>query len=443
MKQNFFNLPEGLAELGEEVCGSLTEAFRKRDEITEYNQLKMLSAFIKNGVAESHFAASTGYGYGDRGREVLERVFADAMGAEDALLRHNFMSGTHTLTVALFGVLRPGDHMLSITGRPYDTIHGVIGIGEESCPGSLKEFGIGYRETELTAEGKIDLPAVLSEIGREKPKMVYIQRSRGYTTRPSLTVEEIGEAARAVKEIYPDIIVMVDNCYGEFVETTEPTEQGADLIAGSLIKNPGGGIAPTGGYIAGRADLVEMCACRLTTPSTGKEIGATLGLSRELFLGVYNAPTVTGEAVKSAMFAAALFEKLGFGVSPRAEEKRADIIQTILLGTPEGLVDFCRGIQKGSPVDSAVTPEAWEMPGYDSKVIMAAGAFTNGSSIELSADAPMREPYAVWMQGGTIFSSAKMSILLAAAEMLRKGRASLPQKESAAVRCPKRCRETD
>ena len=420
MEQHFFEIEPALWERACEVKQNLAPRFQEIEETTQYNQLKMLSAFIRNGVSESHFAASTGYGYGDRGREVLDRVFADALGAEDALIRHNFVSGTHALTVALFGVLRPGDTVLCLTGTPYDTIHSVFGFGEKPN-GSLKEFGVCYRQVELDADGRVDLPAIREAVAAIKPKMVYLQRSRGYSLRPSLTVEEIGQAAAVAKKAFPGTVVMVDNCYGEFVERKEPVELGADLMAGSLIKNPGGGIAPTGGYLAGRKDLVESCAYRLTTPGTGRELGATLGLNRELFLGAFHGPHLTGEALKTAVFAAGLFESFGFEVTPKAKDKRADIIQSVLLRTPEALVAFCQGMQKGAPVDSFVTPEPWDMPGYDDPVIMAAGAFTLGASSELSADAPLREPYAAWLQGGINFHSASMGVLLGAQSMLQKG----------------------
>lgn len=397
------------AQRAMELC---QEEFKKIDEITEYNQQRMLKAFINNGVSESHLVGSTGYGYGDRGRDLLDRVYAEVFQAEDALVRHNFVCGTHALTVALFGVLRPGDTMLSVTGTPYDTLQGVIGLRQNSC-GSLKEFGINYREVPFKEDGTLDFDAIEKNITSDL-KMVYIQRSRGYTLRNSLFVSDIEKIAKIAKKKAPNCIVMLDNCYGEFVEKSEPLARGVDLMAGSLIKNPGGGIAPTGGYIAGRRDLVEMCSYRLTTPGTGREVGATLGNNRELFMGAFNAPHVTGEALKTAAFSAALFELLGYEVTPRYNESRADIIQILKLGDPDKLIKFCQGIQSGAPVDSFVKPEPWDMPGYDSKVIMAAGAFTLGASIELSADAPLREPYAVWMQGGLNFHSGKMGVMLAA-----------------------------
>ena len=411
-----FNISKKVTSLSEQALALCEGEFRKIDKATEFNQQKVLKAFIDNGVSERHFVGSTGYGYGDAGRDMLDKVFAQIFGAEDALVRHNFVCGTHALTVALFGVLRPGDTMLSVTGAPYDTLLGVIGAARK-CSGSLVEFGINYEEVPLTPEGALDFEAIEKAI-KPSTKMVYMQRSRGYTLRPSLFVSDIKKVAQLAKKIAPDCIVMLDNCYGEFVGYDEPLQNGVDLMAGSLIKNPGGGIAPTGGYIAGRKDLVEMCSYRLTTPGTGREVGATLGTSRELFMGTFNAPHVTGEALKTAVFAAALFELLGYEVSPRYNEPRTDIIQVLKLGNPDDLIAFCQGIQSGAPVDSFVRPEPWDMPGYDNQVIMAAGAFTLGASIELSADAPLREPYAVFMQGGLNFHSAKVGVMLAADRVL-------------------------
>ncbi len=415
----FFEIDPSIIQNAEAAAARLAPVFARIDETTDYNQQKMLAAFGNAGVSESHFAASTGYGYGDRGREALDSVYAYALGAEDALVRHNFVSGTHALTVALFGVLRPGDTMLSVTGMPYDTLQGVIGLTGDGN-GSLREFGIRYEQLDLLPGGTPDYAGMEQRI-HPGIRMVYIQRSRGYSLRPSLFVAEIERIAAVAKRLAPDCIVMVDNCYGEFVEKDEPVSWGADLMAGSLIKNPGGGVAPTGGYIAGRRDLVESCAYRLTTPGLGKEVGATLGNNRELFMGAFHAPHVTGEALKTAAFAAALFSGFGYEVTPRWDEPRADIIQAVLLEKPEALIAFCQGVQKGAPVDSFVLPEPWDMPGYDSPVIMAAGAFTLGASIELSADAPLREPYAVWLQGGLNFHSGRLGILLAAQSMLRRG----------------------
>ncbi len=415
----YFTIDPSIQEAGRRAMEALGPVFAKIEEITDYNQQKMMAAFSAARVSESHFAASTGYGYGDRGRDALDQVYAFAFGAEDALVRHNFVCGTHALTVALFGVLRPGDTMLSVTGLPYDTLQSVIGLSGNGN-GSLKEFGVRYEQVDLKADGTPDYEEMAKRI-HPGLKMVYIQRSRGYSLRPSLFVEEIGRIAALAKEKAPGCIVMVDNCYGEFVQKEEPLAYGADLMAGSLIKNPGGGVAPTGGYIAGRRDLVESCAYRLTTPGTGREVGATLGANRELFMGAFHAPHVTGEALKTAAFTAALFQEFGYQVTPTPEEARADIIQTVLLRRKEALVAFCRGVQKGAPVDSFVTPEPWDMPGYDSQVIMAAGAFTLGASIELSADAPLREPYAAWMQGGLNFHSGRLGAMLAAQSMLEEG----------------------
>ena len=420
----YFQVSEKLQELSDKAEARVAEKLKEIETIQRYNQQKMLAAFIQAGVSESHFAASTGYGYGDRGRDVLDEVYARAFGAEDALVRWNFVSGTHTLTVALFGLLRPGDKMLCVTGTPYDTIQGVIGINGREEPGSLKDFGIVYEQLELLPDGTPDYEAMERAITPEY-KMVYIQRSRGYSLRPSFSVDEIDKMAQIAKKKAPNCIVMVDNCYGEFIERDEPVSRHADIMAGSLIKNPGGGVAPTGGYIAGRKDLIELCSYRLTTPGTGRELGCTLGQNRELFMGAFHAPHVAGEALKTAVFASALFSELGFGVSPVPEDRRADIIQTIELQTREALIAFCKGVQKGAPVDSFVVPEPSPMPGYDSDVIMAAGAFTLGSSIELSADAPLREPYAVWMQGGLNYHSGQLGILLAAQEMLDEGLISL------------------
>ena len=414
----FFKIDEKIENASSKALEMCKEQFSVIDDITEYNQLKVLNAFIEFGISESHFYTSTGYGYGDRGRDTLDQVWAKIFGCEDALVRHNFTCGTHTLAVALFGVLRPGDNMLCVTGTPYDTIHNVIGTSGTGM-GSLKEFGVNYDEVPLKDE-KPDLEAIEKAVNDETT-MVYIQRSRGYELRPSLTIETIEKIIKVVKKKNPNVIVMVDNCYGEFVQKQEPTEVGADLIAGSLIKNPGGGIATTGGYIAGRHDLVEKCAYRLTTPGLGKEVGASLGMNRELYLGLFYAPHTVGEALKSAVYISAMFTLLGYDVTPKYNEKRGDIVQSLGLENEESLVAFCQGIQSGSPIDSYLYPEPWDMPGYDSKVVMAAGAFTLGSSIELSADAPIREPFYVWIQGGLNFHSAKMCANLAAQKMLDKG----------------------
>ena len=416
---NFFKIDNDLLEMDRKALKECAPIFEKIDDVTEFNQLKVLNAFIKNGVSEANMAGSTGYGYDDKGREILERVMADCMGAEDSLMRHNFVSGTHTLTVALFGILRPNDKVLVLTGRPYDTITGVFGI-DEKTDGSLSDFGVIYDQVELKADGTPDIEEIKSRLAKDNYKMAYIQRSRGYSTRPTLTIDDIEILCNAVKEVSPDTCIMVDNCYGEFVEKKEPCEVGADLIAGSLIKNPGGGIAPTGGYIAGKKELIEKCSYRLTCAGVGREVGATLGHSRELYLGLFQAPHVVGEALKTAVYASALLQNLGFPVSPTPNEKRGDIIQCVTLGSAEKLISFCQGMQSGAPVDSFVVPEPWDMPGYTDPVIMAAGAFTLGASIELSADAPIRPPYAAWMQGGLNFHSAKAGILLAAQKMKEK-----------------------
>lgn len=414
----FFRISDKIEKAADNAMLLCRKQFDYINEITEYNQLKVQKAFINNDISESHFVSSTGYGYGDRGRETLDKVWAEVFGAEDALVRHNFTCGTHTLATALFGVLRPGDKMLCVTGTPYDTIHGVIGISGEGM-GSLKDFGVAYSEVPLKND-RLDFDTIEKAVD-DTVTMVYIQRSRGYELRPSLSVEGIGKVCDLVKKKNPNVIVMVDNCYGEFVEKIEPSQVGADLIAGSLIKNAGGGIATTGGYIAGRHDLVEKCAYRLTTPGLGKEVGATLGMNRELYMGLFFAPHTVGEALKSAVFIAALFESFGYSVTPKYNDTRHDIVQCLGLENAESLVAFCQGIQSGSPIDSFVLPEPWDMPGYDSKVVMAAGAFTLGSSIELSADAPIREPYYAWIQGGLNFHSAKICAKLAAQQMEDKG----------------------
>lgn len=425
----YFQIDKRLLALSERAMEKASASFASIEANTEFNQQKVLAAFIENQVSESHFTPTTGYGYGDRGRDKLDEVFAQSLGAEDALVRHSILSGTHAITIALFGVLRPGDTLLAVTGAPYDTLEDVIGI-RGNASGSLKEFGVAYREVPLDEQEHPDIPAIEAAVeayGAERPvKMVHIQRSRGYNLRPSLSVAEISRIIAAVKAKSPDTVVFVDNCYGEFVEKNEPVAVGADLMAGSLIKNPGGGIAANGGYICGRKDLVEQCACRMTTPGLGREVGASLGHNRELFMGLFHAPHVVGEALKTAVYCAALFEELGYAVSPASDEKRADIIQTVCLEKPEALVAFCQGMQKGAPVDAFVVPEPWDMPGYDSQVIMAAGAFTLGASIELSADAPLREPFAAYMQGGLNFHSGKLGVLLAAQSMLEKGVLKLP-----------------
>ncbi len=415
----FFDIDKRVLEASEKAMELCKDEFKRIEGIQEYNQQKMIKAFQNASIRESHLYGSTGYGYDDAGRDALDLVYAYVFDAEDALVRHNFVSGTHALTVALFGMLRPGDTAISVTGMPYDTIRSAIGL-EGNYPGSLKDFNIGFENVDLCEDGTPDYNSIKEVLSKKQPKMVYIQRSRGYSTRPTLTYVEIKKICDIAKEVTPKSIIMLDNCYGEFIDKVEPLTVGVDIMAGSLIKNPGGGIAPTGGYIAGKKELVEMCAYRLTTPGTGKEIGATLNTNREMFMGAYHAPHITGEALKTAVFAAALFEILGFETTPKYNEKRGDIIQLIMLGNEERLIKFCQGIQSSSAVDSFVTPMPSDMPGYESQVIMAAGAFTLGSSIELSADAPLREPYAAWMQGGLNFHSGKLGVMLAADKILRE-----------------------
>lgn len=421
MDMPFFNVDPKLLTLSEQAEVIAAEAFSEITRITEYNQQKVLSAFIRHHVSESHFVPTTGYGYGDRGRDALDEILADIMGAEDALIRHSIVSGTHAIAIALFAILRPGDTLLAATGAPYDTLEQVIGHKVPSA-GSLAEYDVGYTQVELTEAGTPDLLAIQSALEADQSvKMVHIQRSRGYNTRPSLTIQWIERIIKAVRAIRKDVIVFVDNCYGEFVEEREPNEVGADLIAGSLIKNPGGGIAENGGYLCGTKECIEQCAYRMTTPGLGREVGASLGHTRSLYMGLFQAPHVVGEALKTAVYAAALFSSLGYEVSPAVNEKRADIIQTVMLREQEALIAFCQGMQKGAPVDAFVVPEPWDMPGYTSQVIMAAGAFTMGASIELSADAPLREPFAAYMQGGLNYHSGKVGVLLAAQSMLEKG----------------------
>ena len=396
-------------ELGEEVLKGLEDRFKQIDETAEYNQLKVIKAMQKNYVGASHLTSTTGYGYDDAGRDTLEAVYADTFHTESALVRPSITCGTHALAIALSSQLRPGDELLSPVGKPYDTLEEVIGI--RPSKGSLAEYGISYRQVDLLEDGEFDYENIKKAIN-EKTKLVTIQRSKGYQTRKTLSVKRIGELISFIKNIKPDVICMVDNCYGEFVERIEPTDVGADMIVGSLIKNPGGGLAPIGGYIAGKEKYIENAAYRLTSPGLGKEVGATLGVLPSFYQGFFLAPTVTSSALKSAIFAANLYERLGFDVLPDGRESRHDIIQAITFGTPEGVIAFCQGIQAAAPVDSAATCEPWDMPGYDSKVIMAAGAFVSGSSIELSADGPIKPPYAVYFQGGLTWQHGKFGILM-------------------------------
>lgn len=394
---------------GREIEESLKERFEAIDKTVEYNQMKVLRAMQKNRVEAACFAATSGYGYNDLGRDRLEEVYASVFHTEAALVRPQIACGTHALAVALSGNLRPGDELLSPVGKPYDTLEEVIGI--RPSRGSLAEYGVTYRQVDLLEDGSFDYPAIEKALN-EKTKLVTIQRSKGYQTRPTLSVERIGELIAFIKARRPQVICMVDNCYGEFVETKEPTDVGADLCVGSLIKNPGGGLAPIGGYIVGKEEYVENAACRLTSPGLGREVGASLGVMTSFYQGFFLAPTVVGGALKGAIFAANIYEKFGFPVVPNGKEGRHDIIQAVTFGTPQGVIEFCKGIQAAAPVDSHVTPEPWPMPGYDSDVIMAAGAFVQGSSIELSADGPIKPPYAVYFQGGLTWPHAKAGILM-------------------------------
>ena len=410
-------LSEKVLALAAEAQSGLTEQFARIDAIAEENTRKVLAAFQNHRVAESYFAGTTGYGYDDQGRDELDKIYAEIFGTEEALVRIQFVNGTHAITCALFGAVMPGDTLVYAVGAPYDTLQSVIGTTGDAR-GTLLDYGIKYKEVGLK-DNAPDKEALAEAVRDPSVKAVVIQRSKGYSTRATLSVAEIGELAKLIKDNNPNAAVLVDNCYGEFVETLEPTQVGADLVVGSLIKNPGGGLAPTGGYIAGRADLVQAAAQRLTVPGIGGECGCTMGNNRALYQGLFMAPHVVAQAVKTAVFAAKLMELLGYETEPKSGQVRHDIIQMISLNTPEAVCKFCRGIQSGSPVDSYVTPEPWAMPGYDDQVIMAAGAFIQGASIELSADAPMRPPYTVYLQGGLTYESGKTGILLAAEELLK------------------------
>lgn len=411
------HISDKVRQLGARAQSDLSASFQRVDSIAESNTQKVLAAFQKHRVAESFFAGTTGYGYDDIGRDKLEEIFAEIFETEDALVRINFVNGTHTIACALYGALKPGDVLLSAVGAPYDTLLGVIGVSDKGH-GSLKDWGVEYRQVDLV-DDKPDLDGMAKAAADPRVKVVLIQRSRGYATRASLSVDEIGEMCAVIKAANPNAAILVDNCYGEFVEEKEPTQVGADLVVGSLIKNPGGGLAPTGGYIAGRRDLVEGAAMRMSCPGIGKECGSTLGNNRLLYQGLFLAPHTVAQAVKTAAFAARIMELLGYEVEPSSDAVRHDIIQMIHMREPEALKKFCKGIQFGAPVDSFVTPEPWDMPGYDSPVIMAAGAFIQGASIELSADAPMREPYTVYLQGGLTYESGKTGVMLAVEELLK------------------------
>ena len=405
-------------EFGSAIESDLRERFGAIDQTAEYNQLKVIKAMQDNRVNADCFHYASGYGYDDVGRDTLESVYASVFHTQSALVRPQVTCGTHALALALGANLRPGDELLSAGGKPYDTLEEVIGI--RPSQGSLAEYGISYRQVDLLPDGTFDLDGIRAAVN-ERTKLVTIQRSKGYQTRPSFSVAQIGEVIRFVKEIKPEVICMVDNCYGEFVESTEPSDVGADMVVGSLIKNPGGGLAPIGGYIAGKKELIDACGYRLTSPGLGKEVGASLGVMQSFYQGLFLAPTVVASALKGAILAANIYERLGFRVVPDKAESRHDIIQAVELGTPEGVIAFCKGIQAAAPVDSYVTPEPWAMPGYDSDVIMAAGAFVQGSSIELSADGPIKHPYAVYFQGGLTWPHAKLRILLSLEYLVRAG----------------------
>ena len=411
-------------EYGERVLRDLRPRFDAIDQMAEFNQGKVIAAMQKNRVNATHFAATTGYGYDDEGRANLERVYADVFHTEAALVRPQITCGTHALAVALSANLLPGDELLSPVGAPYDTLEEVIGIRQSQC--SLREYGVTYAQAELTPDGAFDYDAIRAAIN-DRTKLITIQRSKGYATRPSFSVAQIGEVIAFCKQVKPDVKVMVDNCYGEFVEALEPSDLGADMVVGSLIKNPGGGLAPIGGYICGTRECVERCAYRLSAPGLGQEVGANLGLMPAFYQGLFLSPTVVAGALKGAVFAANIYEKLGFACVPGASEDRHDIIQAVTLGSPEGVIAFCQGIQAAAPVDSYVTPEPWAMPGYDSEVIMAAGCFVQGSSIELSADGPIRPPYAVYFQGGLTWYHAKLGILMSLQKLVEAGLVQLPE----------------
>ncbi len=410
-----------LLALSEAANVALRERFDEIERISANNTERVLRSFREHRVSDSLFAYTTGYGYDDKGRDTLDEIFADVFGCEDAMVRSGIVNGTHAISTALFGVLRPGDVMLSVTGKPYDTLDEVIGISGDKGNGSLKDYGIGYRQIDMVNGENVDIEAMKDALSEEGSniKLVFIQRSKGYMNRRTLTVDEIGEVVSVAKSVKPDVLVAVDNCYGEFAETREPGHVGVDIMMGSLIKNPGGGMAETGGYIAGSKKAVELASYRLTSVGVGKEVGCSLTVLRNLYKGIFYAPHTVAEAIKTAHFAAYVFENLGYTVEPGWNMKRSDIIQTIIMNSPEGLCAFCRGIQAGSPVDAFVTPEPWDMPGYSDKVIMAAGAFVQGSSIELSADGPLRPPYTAFMQGGLTYESGRYGVLCAAAEVLK------------------------
>ena len=405
-----YGISEEIEKLAKQVEEEIKPELEEINKICQINSLKVLKAFQKYKVSEIHFNSSTGYGYGDIGRETIESIFAEVLGAEDALVRSQFISGTHALTVTLFGLLRTGDVMLSINGKPYDTLDKVIGIEEN--PSSLKSFGVKYEQIDLV-DNQFDEEKIINRLKKEKVKLIEIQRSTGYSTRDSLCIEKVQDIIQKIKQVSPETIIMIDNCYCEFVREIEPAQVGADIVVGSLIKNLGGGIAPNGAYVVGKKELIELVAERLTVPGQGKEVGPSLGLNKAFLQGLFFAPSVVASSLKTAVFTSRMLEKLGYDVKPKFDSKRVDIVQTIIFGEPTKLIKFCQGIQMGSPIDSNAVPEPWDMPGYTSKVIMAAGAFTNGSSIELSCDAPIREPYIAYMQGGLTYEYGKLGVLKA------------------------------
>ncbi len=419
--KNTFDVSGKVLELIDEAEETIKSQFQKIEDTAHINQMKVMKAFANNRVSETHFLPTTGYGYDDIGRDTLDRIYAEVFNAEDALVRHNFISGTHTISTALFAVLRPGDILMAVTGKPYDTLEEVIGISGKSGNGSLADFGVSYKQVDLLPDGEPDYDAIEKNLKKLKIKAALIQRSKGYGDRPTYSSKKIGEIVKHIKNVSPETIVMVDNCYGEFVQTSEPTKYGADLIMGSLIKNPGGGLARTGGYIAGKKELIELCAYRLTSVGIGRECGASLGFSREMYQGLFFAPHIVSQALKTAVLCSAVYDKLGFSVNPKPTEERFDIIQAVKLEAPERMIAFCQGIQRGAPVDSFVTPEPWDMPGYSDSVIMAAGAFVHGASIEFSADGPIKEPYIAYMQGGLTYESARLGIIMSVHNMYEKG----------------------
>ena len=419
MNSNYekLGIAEDIIKLSKDVEKELVEEFEKLDELCEYNSLKVLTAFQNNNISEAHFSQTTGYGYGDIGRDAIENIFAEVLGAEDALVRNQFISGSHALTVTLFACLRPGDTLLSITGKPYDTLDEVIGIVDN--PSSLKSFGVNYEQIDLI-DNDFDIPKIKKRLLESKVKLIEIQRSKGYSTRKSLTIEKVEDVIKAIREVDKDVIIMIDNCYCEFVGEEEPLSVGADIIVGSLIKNLGGGLAPNGAYIAGRKDLIALAADRLTVPGEGKEVGPSLGVNKSILQGLFMAPSVVANALKTAVFASLILEKLGYKVEPRYNEERADIVQNIEFGVPEKLIKYCQGIQMGSPIDSSAIPMPWDMPGYTDQVIMAAGTFTQGSSIEISCDGPIRAPFIAYQQGGLTYEYGKLAVMRAISNLLKK-----------------------